>query len=655
MLASIMQKVRGPKDEEQQEQGKTEGYNRELLSEIQPQGGIKFNESYIRKGDGYETCVHIYDFQTIVNDFWLEEIMNMPNVIAALDVATPNRREVMSKLNKSMAEQKTRTMQAKETADAIEATESFEELSGIYNEIRQGEVVKRIVLRLYVSSKTLDELEVTVKKVIDDLEALNFRGSVFLNEQEYEWGSLIESFSHQMKYPNKRKGIELPALSLAGGFPFHYTSLDDPFGTHYGTTDTHGNVIFDLFHKDKQRKFYNALMIGKMGSGKSTLLKKMALDNAIKGHKVRILDVTGEFGELAEALDGKTIALDGSDGSINPLQVYRSETTDEGAIKQEASFAKHLSKMQVFYRFISPDVANEEIKEFQNTLRRLYIEQGLWSDSIDPEENNITERRPEEYPIFSDLLTMIQDDLYIDKDKQLVNEDVSVHRRERLENIELNIKNLVETYGRLFNAHSSLMDFDKEDFVAFHLRNLSELSSEVFQAQLFNVLNMLWDGMLGNGQPQLQAFNKHRLRFEDAVRYLILIDEAHHIINTRKGSEHGVTFLQTFMREARKYFGGLFFASHVIEDFVPDKADQSAAEEVKKLFSLTQYKFIGEQDSESLPRLKEIFTGQLNDSELGQIPYLSQGEVVLSISSVKNIKMKVDVSKQELDLFGGGA
>ncbi|OZT79664.1 type IV secretion system protein VirB4 [Marinococcus halophilus] len=649
-----MQKVRGTKDEEQ-EQGQTDGYNRELVSTIQPQGGIKFNESYIRKGDGYETCVHIYDFQTIVNDFWLQEIMSMENVIAALDVATPDRREVMSKLNKSMAEQKTRTMQAKETADAIEATESFEELSGVYNEIRQGEVVKRIVLRLYVSNKTLDELEVTVKKVIDHLESLNFRGSVFLNEQEYEWGSLFDSFSHQMKYPNKRKGIELPALSLAGGFPFHYTSLDDPFGTHYGTTDTHGNVIFDLFHQDHQRKFYNAVMVGKMGSGKSTLLKKMALDNTIKGHKVRVLDVTGEFGELADALDGQKIALDGSDGSINPLQVYRSETTDEGTIKQEASFAKHLSKMQVFYQFISPDVSNEEIKEFQNTLRRLYVEQGLWSDEIDPEENNITERQPDEYPIFSDLLTMIQDDLYINKEQGLVNEDVSVHRRERLENIELNIKNLKETYGRLFNTHSSLTDFDKEDFVAFHLRNLSELSAEVFQAQLFNVLNMLWDGMLGNGNPQLRAFNKHRLRFEDAARYLILIDEAHHIINTRKGSEHGVTFLQTFMREARKYFGGLFFASHVIEDFVPANANEGAAEEVKKLFSLTQYKFIGEQDSESLSRLKDIFAGQLNQSELERIPQLTKGEVMLSISSVKNIKMKVDVSKQELDLFGGGA
>jgi DNA helicase HerA-like ATPase len=161
--------------------------------------------------------------------------------------------------------------------------------------------------------------------------------------------------------------------------------------------------------------------------------------------------------------------------------------------------------------------------------------------------------------------------------------------------------------------------------------------------------------MLENGQPQLKAYNKHRLKFEDAVRYLILIDEAHHIINTRKGSEYGVQYLQRFMREARKYFGGIFFASHVISDFVPDNATQSAAEEVKKLFGLTQYKFIAEQDSESLSKLKVVFTGQLNDSELSQIPYLQRGQVLLCISSVKNIKMSVDVSQEELDLFGGGA
>ncbi|WP_431309035.1 VirB4 family type IV secretion system protein [Halalkalibacter lacteus] len=631
----------------------TYGYNPYLLSEIQPQGGIKFDEAFIRKGDGYETCIHVYDFQTIVTDFWLEQIMNMPNVVASLDISTPNRKEVIDNINKSMAEQKNRGHQAKDTSDFIEASEGYEELKDVYNEVRQGEVLKRIILRLFVSAKTIDELERLVKEIINNLESLNFRGSVFLNEQEYEWEGLHKNYKAQQKYPNKRKGIEIPALSLAGGFPFHFTSLDDPFGTHYGTTDTNGNVLFDLFHKDEKRKSYNALMIGKMGSGKSTLLKKVASDNAIKGHKIRILDITGEFEDLTKALDGKVIALDGSNGFINPLHVYRTATDDHGNSNEQLSFTQHLSKLSVFYRFLNPNTTNEEIKEYENLLRKLYIQHGLWVEG--ETDNRITDRKANEYPIFSDFLAMLRNELYENSEEKKVDETISEKKCERLENIELNIENLVQNYTHLFNGHSSIDHFNTEQFVSFPLRNLSELKPEIFQAQLFNVMNMLWDGMLENGQPQLKAYNKHRLKFEDAVRYLILIDEAHHIINTRKGSEYGVQYLQRFMREARKYFGGIFFASHIISDFVPDNATQRAAEEVKKLFGLTQYKFIAEQDSESLSKLKDVFTGQLNDSELSQIPYLQRGQVLLCISSVKNIKMSVDVSRDELDLFGGGA
>ncbi|MFS0788842.1 type IV secretion system protein VirB4 [Shouchella sp. 1P09AA] len=650
MLATILDMIR-PKEKEKEEVNA--GYNPYLLSQIQPQGGIKFEESYIKKGDGYEVSIHIYDFQTVVSDFWLEEIMNMPEVVACLDVGTPNNLQIQSSLNKSMAEEQNRGETAKDTSDFLEAVENYNDLKEIYNEIRQGEVIKRMVLRLYVASQTIDSLELKVKKIMDDLASLNFRGSVFLNEQEYEWESLFKPYSAQLKYSNKRKGVEIPALSIAGGLPFHYTSLDDPYGTHYGTTDTNGNVLFDMFHQDAKRKFYNAVMIGKMGSGKSTMLKKVALDNAIKGNKIRVLDVTGEFTELANKLDGKVIALDGTNGSINPLHVYKSDTDDSGNVREETSFTQHLSKLSVFYRFLAPEVSNEEIKEYENLLRKLYVEHGLWVE--EREANVITDLKANQYPIFSDLLKLLQDELYENIEKQKVNEDISVNKRTRLENIELNIANVVKNYGHLFNTHSTIDDFNNEDFVSFPLRNLSELKPEIFQAQLFNVLNKLWDGMLSNGQPQLKALTKHRLTQPEARKYLILIDEAHHIINTRKSSEHAVLYLQRFMREARKYFGGLFFASHVIEDFVPNNASESSAEEVKKLFSLTQYKFIAEQDSESLAKLKSVFTGQLNESELSQIPYLEKGQVILSISSVKNVKMNVDVSDEELDLFGGGA
>jgi len=109
----------------------------------------------------------------------------------------------------------------------------------------------------------------------------------------------------------------------------------------------------------------------------------------------------------------------------------------------------------------------------------------------------------------------------------------------------------------------------------------------VFGAQIFNILNLLWDEMISNGAPQLEAFNKKQLAFEDVVRYLILIDESHRIINTKKESAHALRSLIKFSREDRKYFAGLLYASHSIRDFVPDGSSQEMVDEIKVLFELT--------------------------------------------------------------------
>ena len=60
--------------------------SKEFVAQIQPQGGIKFQEVYVQGGDGLQSCIHVYGYQTTVNDFWLEPIMNMPNVITTLDI-----------------------------------------------------------------------------------------------------------------------------------------------------------------------------------------------------------------------------------------------------------------------------------------------------------------------------------------------------------------------------------------------------------------------------------------------------------------------------------------------------------------------------------------------------------------------------------------
>ncbi|MEH7067279.1 type IV secretion system protein VirB4 [Priestia megaterium] len=636
------------KEKTPQEIKQKKGYNPYFVAQIQPQGGVSFKENLVRNGDGYSTCIHIYEYPTNVNDFWLEPIMNMPNAITTLDVVSDERKQVVEAINKNMSEQNARHVNAKENIDRMDAQEQYLDMKELYRQVTNGEVIKRIHLRIYIAEKTIPDLEKRLKEVIHHLETHNFRGSIFLNEQEYEWESLITHFDMQKKYPNKRKGKEIPALALAGGFPFHFTHLDDPYGTYQGTTRTGGSVIFDLFHKDQQRKSYNAVLMGLMGAGKSTFLKKVTTDNAIKGYKIRGFDIVGEFESLVRELGGKQIALDGSEGQINPLQVFK---THEHELN---SFTQHLSKLTVFYRFIAPEAKDDELKEYEKLLRKLYIQKQLWNDEKGA-INYITGLSPEAYPTFSEFLQLIRQELYADEKTREHHSNLGEYRKHRLEVIELNIENLVETYAHLFDGISTIEDFNDEQVVFFSIRHLSKLKDEIAQAQLFNVMSLLWDGMLQNGEPQLDAYTEGTLAFEDAIRYLIVIDEAHHIVNTKRGNEHALDFLTEFSREARKYFAGLIYASHLISDFVPDGSEQTAIEKIKKLFDLTQYKFIMQQDDNNLDTIQRVFKTGITDSELAEIPKLPIGDVLLCIKSVKNILFHIEIDEEEKVLYGGGA
>lgn len=131
-----------------------------------------------------------------------------------------------------------------------------------------------IHLRLFVQAKMIAELEQRVNVIMTELTSLGFKGQIFLNEASWEWKSLFLKYDDQQELPNKREGKGLPAMSLAAGLPYHFSELNDRNGSYLGTTFSGGNVLFDLFHKDKKRRYYNGVVVGTMGAGKSTTLKK---------------------------------------------------------------------------------------------------------------------------------------------------------------------------------------------------------------------------------------------------------------------------------------------------------------------------------------------------------------------------------------------
>lgn len=621
-------------------------YNPYFLSRIQPQGGINFEDNVIKKGDGYEVVIHLYDYPNEVEEFWLDSIMNIRNTITTIDIGVEEKGEALKKLGKSIKEQESRYYDSIEYQDRLIAKEEFNTLMSLQEEVlKYGEVIRTIHLRIYVAERTREELEKKVGEILDELEHLNYRGAILLNEQEYEWKSLFTSFDMQKKYENSREGKPLPSLSLGAGFPFNYTNISDPFGQFLGTTFTGGSALFDLWHKDRKRKSYNALLTGMTGAGKSTALKKIILHNYLIGNKIRIIDKSGEFRTLVKKFGGKVVSLDGSSGIINPLHIYPTVIDEEtNRIVEEQCYTVHMSKLSMLYKSLSGNVTSD-IAEFDRLVRNFYISYGI-------DISRCTQYNKEDYPIMEELLEFTRKELYSDVEKEIVKENLTPSRVSRLENIILILEKLIYTYGKLFNGHSTIDDLSEEQIVSYEVGTLHQYENQIFMTQIFSVLTSIWGQATEQGKREKMEYEDNGKPIEDVVKFLIVIDEAHNYINSN--NIDGIRYVLQMEREDRKYFTAVLLANQSIKDYVPQDSQSEAVEELKKLFELTQYKFIMQQDNNAIEAIKKIFNGTLTESEINMIPNFEEGECILSISGMKNIAMQIEITEEEKRLFKGG-
>ncbi|MCX0361648.1 DUF87 domain-containing protein [Clostridium perfringens] len=623
-------------------------YNPYLIDKIQPCGGIVFKDNYIKKGDGYEACINIYDYPSEVNHFWLKGLIKeLDDTVITVDVGTANINEVLKKVNKSMNEHNSRIEDSRDYTTAINSNNEFGALSALTDDIvNNSEVMKQIVTRIFVWDRTLEGLENKEKNILEKLETLKYKGAIFINEQEYEWKSIKLPMSKQEKLPNGIIKQPIQALSLAGGYPFDFIELKDKTGMPLGTTRVGGSVIFDLFTKNSIRKSFNALILGVTGAGKSTLLKKLMNNNIILEDTIRVLDLTGEFGETIERSGGKVIKLDGSNGMINPFQIFATMIdTDTNEILEEQSYMFHINKLSMTYRFLAEGCSSDEIREFENLVNDFYIDFGI-------KRERCTTYKVQEYPIMEEFLNFIKKQLYNNVEKEELKTNLTTKRQERIESIKLTIENAINNYSKLFNGYSTIEDMSSERILSFELRNLSQFDNRIFNAQMFSILTMLWNGALKQGIKQKKLFDSGAVTLDEATKYLLFIDEAHKYINS--DNELAVDFFITFEREARKYFSGLVFATHSINDVVPESSDKTILGKIKTLFELTQYKFIMQQDNNAKKALETIFEGQLNENEINNIPTFGQGDTTLIINGMNNITFHVEISEEEKILFEGG-
>lgn len=621
-----------------------------LLNEIKPAGGITFKDvKYITTGSGYEGCIHIYKFPENIDTYWMAKVCNINGTVALVDISTDNMSEVKKNLNKSMKEQVGRRIGARDFAELYDADKRLDEMKRMYDEIKSyNEVIKLVHIRIFLADRSFESLEKKIKNIMDKLETdSGFLTTIYLNESKSEYKSMTRSYKKQKEEMFFPKGQSLTATGVAHGDPFHFSSLDDETGEFLGTTPCGGNVLLDIFQKTSTRLYYNFLAIGEMGSGKSTLLKKQFKSNAIKGNYVRTFDISGEFTILTKTLGGKVIKLDGSEGILNPLEILKAGDDEN------ISFTRHISKVSTFYKFlVGGSVDAEKIAEFEDVLKQLYSSFGLWSD--DRRNIQCTGLPAASYPTFTDYLNFLTESMEVMQNEKYSHLEEQVVAKTLLlrDKIRKVIKNIVDTYGTLFDGHTSIDNILDEQIVTFDISTLKELKDEVFDAMIINIISLCWDNCVTNGKLMLNMLREGKIKLWDITRFLILIDESHRWLNAKK--THALDLVSVYLREARKYFGGIGLASQRAADYVPEGSDSDAVNKLKNIFELTQYKFVFRQSSNAKKLLYQIFDGELTGTQIEKIPKLEIGQCILLISGDKNIEFKVHLTKDEDMLFSGG-
>lgn len=620
-----------------------------LFEKIQPKGGVSFKEpSYVRFGDGYARCLHIYALPSYISEFWLINLFNVPDCICTFDVTSKNRNVVKKNITKSISEEKSRIGGATDYEEYYEASKRKAELEELYDNIsRLGEVIKLVDFRIFVKAKTLKELDEKTAEVFENLDGDGYLATTMLNEQMKEWQSLFEPYEITHSKAATLKGLTLTSEQLAMGFPFNYSELLDDEGALLGFSKSGGVILYDPFAKTAKRSHYNSIVCGNMGSGKSTHLKKLFKHSASIGNFIRVFDVSGEFATLTNEFGGKIIRCSGREGMLNPLEILKAGENDE------ASYANHISKLQTFFKCIIPSMDDMLRQELANQLRAFYSVYNLTPDN----ENKITGRAATEYPILSDfknyLINMINkiksaDELALTD----VETNLNIAKAKNLSSLLGAVENLINNYGSIFNGHSAINNITSEQIVCFDISAIKDLG-DIFAAQMQILVSLCWDNAVNNGTKMKDKWeNEDEVESTDITKFLVLIDESHRWINT--SMPQILDMILRYMREARKYFAGIVLASQSVRDFMPESTGENI-EKIKQLFELSQYKFMFKQDSSVKEHIKNKFSFELTTSQVDRIPILEVGETILAITGDCSIEFKEWLSKDyEEKLFAGG-
>lgn len=628
----------------------------------QPNGDVTLHGTYTKLPNGYAQIMYIDEVKTTqLKNLWLANLASIKNTMISISVGVENRKEFIDRLNK--ADANVETTNNDKLSEGMDRSEDayirlMAAIQGANGNVPQQPL--RVYIRLMVFAKTKAELEQSVKDIKNDY--TNFHFSTLRSFQFSEWRSMWLAANKQFETLDSHQlGLSMSAADLGGAYWADFAKLDDPYGTIIGTSVTGGIVNFNAYLKDG--RFRTRPFMAIMGSpsfGKSTL-QKMLVEDAIKrGHRVVVFDPSLEYGGLSEYAGGITVKLDGTNGMINPLQVYPTVTDETGEnVDVVGSFSQHIEKLKSMYGFMSENLSqsqrSDDMIALDNLITNFYIARRMWTKNptVNPDEVRIF-IPVAEYPVLADFVVYLRGVMRSRNGRNA--EDVLI-REQSLLRLVSTFETMVNKHGSMFNGTTTIPDLSKEQFVRYDVSNLIG-TKNVFNTMTYVALSREQPNINNHGKFQRLRRNRNEITAEQVPHTVLVLDEAQNYIQMENA--YNLKFIVTLMEQMRKNYAALMLAMPTISDLVVADAgtsDPQAKEfykNVNKMFDLLQYRFFFNLPDNNLDALDKVLGDSITQPELKQIANLEKGKTVLNIQGDHNIYVNVTPTKKQLARFHGG-
>ncbi len=589
-----------------------------LKSEVAPKG-IYFKPVDFMLGDKYYTIMTIVGYPRSIFPGYLSDVNNIPGVRVGIK-HIPISFEILKKmLNKEIADLKIRYQQEKDQTTQERIRQDYESLEQFISMLASSQArIFDFQLHLMISAESKDGLELTKIQVRNYIDALGMRGVSLMFEQEKALKSMLPIFPEQDI--EKRIGIPLPSVTIAGMYPFVFDSIKDPgTGTLLGIDRSGGVILFNQFlfkrQKETNRNNANMIILGTSGSGKSTAAKLLLRTHLRNQLQVVCIDPEGELGEMATMMKGDFLDLGkgGDFGMINPLEIV--VDVDEEEIEQGLGYTvltRTLQQLKAFMKYYNPSIEEDVLTLFsevvQDTYKRFKIDYNT----------DFTKLTSADFPTFDDVYATIKG--------RLLSMTDATRERDVMERLELKVRPLIKELRYYFTGHTTLQI--DSDFIVFNIKELMNSDENIKNALFFNILKFAWG-----------------LCLDKDIDTVMMVDEAHVLLSNH--NELGAEFLSQIQRRARKYNTGTIIITQQPTDFAAPNLIMHG----KAIFDNASSYLIMNLRKQAVEDLSKLI--DLNETEKERIKYYNQGEGLL-ICGNRRMNMTVIATQEELDSFGSG-